>query len=62
MRIESRNNAKVLLRVDALRNQQKKWVQIVRIIAEEGYYRPGGTPYRVYNLAVLYNDYKSFNR
>ena len=40
----SRDNVKVLSRVDTLKNQRKTWVQIVKIVAEEGFSRAGGKP------------------
>jgi len=58
----SREKAKVLSRVDTLKNQRKTWVQIVKVIAEEGFSRAGGKPYTVFVLATLYGHYKSANR
>jgi len=58
----SRENVKVLSRVDTLKNQRKTWVQIVKVIAEEGFIRAGGKPYTVFTLATFYSQYKSANR
>ena len=58
----SRENVKVLSRVDTLKNQHKTWVQIVKVIAQEGFSRAGGKPYAGFSLATFYSHYKSANR
>lgn len=59
MPVVSREKAKVLMRVDALKNQRRTWVQIVKVIADEGFRRTGGRPYTVFGLATLYSHYRS---
>lgn len=58
----SRENVKVLSRVDTLKNQRKTWVQIVKVVAEEGFSRAGGKPYTVFSLATFYSHCKGANR
>lgn len=57
-----REHAKVLLRVDRLKDERKTWVQIVQVVAAEGFCRADGKPYTVFKLATLYNYYKSPDR